>query len=311
MDLKTGALTAQGTVAAGASPTNLALHPNSKFLYVGNEETAGAILAFSINPATGALTMLNRASSAGQEPAHISVHKSGNWLLASNYADGTVAALPISADGRLGTAVAPRVAGSNAHMILDDGVTGNFVFVPCAAADLIAQYRFDPARGRLEPSSPPTVAVASKSRPRHMAFHPSGKAAYLTYEAIPKVTAFKYDPETGQLSMPTDAAAAVDGAHALVHPNGQFLYTLMRGANKLSIFDIDAAGVLKPASDVPGFSMPYDFALSRDGKYSLVVNAGNSTIKPFGISADTGTWTPMGAGATATEQPHSVVITVF
>ena len=50
------------------------------------------------------LSELGRKSSAGSGPAYVSVDRSGSWVLVANYGGGTVAVLPILADGRLGEA---------------------------------------------------------------------------------------------------------------------------------------------------------------------------------------------------------------
>ena len=66
------------------------------------DKPTGAVSSFAIDRATGALTMLNQESSGGSGPAHLSVDRSGHTVLVANYGGGSVASLPIGADGRLG-----------------------------------------------------------------------------------------------------------------------------------------------------------------------------------------------------------------
>ena len=116
LDLQTGGLSSRGSAPSGPSPGYLAFHPSGKYLYAINEGPVGRVVAFAVNPSTGALTTLNSASSGGSGAAHLSVHKSGNWVLVANYASGHVAALPILPDGKLGAPVAPRFRGcAGAH----------------------------------------------------------------------------------------------------------------------------------------------------------------------------------------------------
>jgi 6-phosphogluconolactonase len=307
-DLETGNLTQKSTLAAGSAPTYLLLHPNGRVLYVTNEVTAGRVFAFAINPADGSLTPINDQPSAGAEPAQISIHKSGKYLLASNYANGRVAALPLGPDGALGPPIDPQNAGPNAHMILDDGQSANFVFVPCADGPYIAQYRFDASTGRLQPNSPPTVAT--RARPRHMVFHPSGRFAYVTHERGDPITAFRYDPATGLLSQPTNVPGPANGAHIMIHANGQFVYLLGRGDNNLQVDRISSDGALTSASQVSGLSTPWDFTVTRDWSHLLVVNSGSRSVRSFAVDPTTGALSARGTAAT-TEAPHGVVVAVF
>ncbi len=310
LDLATGALTrrAQGT-AAGNSPTYLALHPSGRFLYANNEVENGRVVAFSINETSGALGRLNDQSSGGGGPAHISVHKSGKWLLSSNYNDGRVAALAIQADGSLGAPVQPQAAGSNAHMILDDGLSGNFVFVPCAEAQFVAQFKFDVNTGRLTANTPATVPAPQ--RPRHMAFNPSGKFAYVTHETRDAITTYSYDAATGVLSAAKDTPARRDGAHVLVHPGGQFVYQIARGGSAIVTFRVGADGALTEASTMQdGLNSPYDATLTRDGRYLIAVTTTGNSVRVFAINPETGALTAAGNGM-ALQRPQSVVVTSF
>ena len=58
--------------------------------------------AYAIDPKTGTLTFLNKVSCRGKGPAHIALDKAGKALLAANYRSGSLALMPIQADGRLG-----------------------------------------------------------------------------------------------------------------------------------------------------------------------------------------------------------------
>src|SRR5580765_7321285 len=110
MDEATGDLTRRHVVGGLNSPTWLALHPNGRFLYsverqgpfTVDGQPAGMVTAFAVDPATGDLTVLNRQSSCGVSPPYVSVHPSGRYAFAANYASGHVCALPIHEDGTLG-----------------------------------------------------------------------------------------------------------------------------------------------------------------------------------------------------------------
>jgi 6-phosphogluconolactonase (cycloisomerase 2 family) len=101
-DPGTNEMTLVGIVAPVSSPSFIVLDSTRRFLYSGNESGTGSASAFSINPQSGALRFLNSVGVGGQ-PAHVAVHPGGKHLLTANYTGGTVAVLPIQADGSLGT----------------------------------------------------------------------------------------------------------------------------------------------------------------------------------------------------------------
>src|SRR5579859_235148 len=71
MDARTGKLSEPELVAEAPSPSFLALHPNRRFIYSVNEVDSidgkhqGAVSAFSIDPGSGKLALLDRQPSAG------------------------------------------------------------------------------------------------------------------------------------------------------------------------------------------------------------------------------------------------------
>jgi 6-phosphogluconolactonase len=298
LDLATGALMARGSTTSGANPHYLAFHPSGKYLYALSEVAAGRIHAFSVNVETGALSPLNDVGSGGSGPAHIGMHRSGKFLLSSNYGSGHAAALPIMEDGRLGAPVSPRVAGTFAHMILDDGQSGKFVFVPSKGDNRILQYKLDEATGALEPNSPPSVA--QEGAPRHMTFHRSGRFAFLLTESGKSVVSYKYDSATGLLTdgVRVDAAPSGNGAHILVHPTKDFLYASIRAFHSIAVFTVNAEGrVGAPTQVQTQVNQPWDFDIEPSGQYLVVGNHGSDNLRVFRINQQTGLLTLAGSGA--------------
>jgi 6-phosphogluconolactonase len=305
LDLASGALMPRGRAASGPSPDYLAFHPSHRFLYALNEVAAGRVVAFAINPGTGMLTRLNDVSSGGAGPAHISMHKSGKWLLSSNYASGHVAALPIMDDGRLGDPVAPRIAGTFAHMIIDDGVSGKFVFVPSKGDNRVLQFKFDEATGRLEPNTPSFVAQVGA--PRHLVFHRSGRFAFLLTEAGRSVISYRYDPATGLLSdgVPLLAAPSGDGSHILLHPTLELLYVSLRFFDSVATLGISEGRAQAPRHFQQQISTPWDMAMEPGGRFLLVANNASDTVKVLRIDA-AGALSIAGDGASVIARPRFV-----
>ena len=109
-DAKTGKMAPLGLMAETPNPTFLAVHPNGKYLYAVNEvdtfqgKPAGSVSAYSIDKASGKLTLLNTVSSGSSGPCHIVVDATGKEVLVANYSGGSFASFPVEADGKLGQA---------------------------------------------------------------------------------------------------------------------------------------------------------------------------------------------------------------
>jgi 6-phosphogluconolactonase len=166
-------------------------------------------------------------------------------------------------------------------------------------------YRFDVETGKLTPNTPATIA--SPQRPRHMAFNPNGKFAYVTHESRGALTTFAYDSTTGLLSSPRDTGAPGDGAHVLVHPTGSFVYHIARGGGAVTVFKVAPDGGLTSAGNVP-LASPYDATMTKDGKYLIVV--GGTSVRVFTINPTTGLLSAGGSGQSL-QRSQSVAVTVL
>src|SRR4029077_1836616 len=158
-------------------------------------------------------------------------------------------------------------------------------------------YRFDPAKGSLTPNDPPFAKLAPGAGPRHLAFHPNGKFAYVLNEVNSTVTAFAYDAKNGAFSslqtlstIPKDFTAHNDTAEIVVHPSGKFLYASNRGHDSIAEFTIDPAkGTLTLAGDFSTRGKtPRNFALDPTGKVLLAANQESNNIVVFRIDQFTG-----------------------
>jgi 6-phosphogluconolactonase len=307
----TGKLTAIGLVGETTSPSFLAIHPNRKFLYAVNEisnyegKKAGSVSAFAMDTRTGQLKLLNTVSSRGDGPCHLALDPSGKWLFVANYGGGSVAEYPVHPDGSLGESSAfvqhtgssvnqQRQAGPHAHetVLSPDGKS---VFVNDLGLDRILSYKV----AGLTPNRPPFTTVAPGSGPRHLAFTPNGKFAYVMTEMTASVIAFRYARgKFEQLqTLPTaDLSPSVSGAEIAVHPNGKFVYSSTRGANSIGVFAIDAAkGTLTPVERTPsGGKTPRNFAIDPSGAYLFAAHQDSDNVVVFRIDAKTGKLTASG-----------------
>src|SRR5688500_18642926 len=309
LDTAGGTLVPAGKATnVGQDPSFLAFDPAAKFLFSVNETDPGRVRSFAINQATGALTPLNDVPSMGSITAHLSTDRTGRWLLVANYGDlkqGTIASIPIGADGRLGAAVDTREfgLGSMAHQIRSD--PGNrFVYVPLKGGPAVAQLVFDPATGRMKPNVPPQVAAAAGAGPRHMDFHPNGRFAYVINELDLTMTAYGYDAKTGLLrelqTLPTLPAAAdkvgASAADVHVHRSGRILYGSNRGHDSTVIYTLGADGRMTLVGhESRGIKVHRNFEIDPTGTLMLVANQDAANVVIFRIDQNQGTLDPVGA----------------
>ena len=322
LDLATGKLSPPVLAGEAASPSFLAIAPNQKFLYaVGevndvNGKKGGAVNAFAIDSGTGDLRLLNQQSSVGRGPCHVVVDRTGKNALVANYGGGSVAVLPIHADGTLGEAssfvqhkgsgtIKGRQETPHAHSINVDA--GNrFAFVADLGLDKVLVYRLDSEKGTITANAPSATDLEPGSGPRHFAFHPDGKHAYVINEIRLTVTAFQYDAEKGVLTpqqtistLPAEVTdrKGMSTAEVQVHPSGKFLYGSNRGHHSIAIFSIDyGTGKLSAVGHQgQGIKTPRNFGIDPTGNYLLVANQDGHSVIVFRINQSTGQLEPTGS----------------
>ena len=107
LSLEDGSLSPLARTGGIQNPFFLAVSPDQRFLYTVHTEAFGGeeneeVAAYTIDPASGALTLLNRQSAEGAATCYLEVDHTGRTLLLANYSSGSVAAMPIRDDGSLG-----------------------------------------------------------------------------------------------------------------------------------------------------------------------------------------------------------------
>jgi len=318
-DAGTGQWTFLGLVAETANPSFLTVAPSRRFLYAVNEVSdyqgrkSGSVSAFAIDRNSGKLTFLNEVSSRGAGPCHISVDKTGRYVLVANYDSGSVAVFPVRKDGRLGDASAfvqhtghgvdpKRQDGPHAHDI-DLSRDNRFAIAADLGLDELLVYHFNAANGTLVPKNSPLAKVELGAGVRHFAFHPSGRFVYAVNEMQSSVTAFSYNKAGGVLhklqtisALPKDFHAHNDAAEIDVHPSGKFVYTSNRGNDSIAVFAIDPAkGTLRLVEiDSTKGKTPRSFGIDPTGSYLFAANQESNNIVLFRTDSKTGHLTPTG-----------------
>ena len=271
LDPATGAL-AGHLVTGSPAPSFLALSPDGATLYAVGETAPGTVTAFDVLP-DGALALRGRVGSGGDSPCHVVVAPDGRTLYVSNYGSGSLAVLPLAADGgfsheveRAGGPVqvldgagsgprADRQEGPHAHFaLLAPG--GRHVLVADLGADELRRYRV--LDDGLLAADGVACRFAPGTGPRHLAVGP-GDHLYVVGELTATLHVLAWDAATGTATelatVPACHSPVVSGTHQYpAHPVvvGDRLLVTVRGADVVAEHVLhDGGRRLAHVRDVP------------------------------------------------------------
>ena len=141
------------------NPSFLVMRKDQQVLYSVHGDESYAT-AFTVDPGTGKLALLNRAKTGGTNGVHQALDPAARFLVVANYGSGAVAVLPVRKDGGLDDAsqVVPLTGppgphrveqtASHPHQVVFDP-SGRFVVVPDKGLDRIFVFAFDTTSGKL------------------------------------------------------------------------------------------------------------------------------------------------------------------
>ncbi|ACO33173.1 MULTISPECIES: lactonase family protein [Acidobacterium] len=311
-------------VARTPSPSWITIHPSKRYLYAINEVenfegNNGSVSAFAIDRGSGALCLINTVSSAGAGPAYMSVDARGKFAFVANYIGGSIAVLPIRADGSLGSAVcvhhdtgaigAQRAtnapAGSfaisghdapHAHMIHADP-NNRFVLSTDLGQDRIYSYRLQEETGKLTPvAATPFFKLPTGDGPRHFAFHPNKRWMYSIQEEASTIAFFHYAPDSGILdrqqiisALPRGFVGTNFSSEIAISAQGNVLYAANRLHNTISVFKIGTDGRLAFAGENSTMGdYPRNFCIDPTGRFLFACNQLSDNIVRFHIHESDG-----------------------
>lgn len=316
VDPQSGALSNKTLVSTLPNAAQLTVSQDGKTLYVASEVEKGVVQALRIGD-NGALQELNQVSSGGAGPVYLALTPDGRYLLVANYVSGSIAVLPVKADGSLGEAVdshqdqgepgaakpAAAVEGSfaisdhngpHAHMIAADP-QGKFVFSTDLGLDRIYQYRLAAQSGKLTPNEPPVINASSKGAgPRHFVFTPKGDGLWLINEEASTLTYYTLDSATGTLkegkttsALPATYKGTSFAAGLVLSRDGKQLYVANRLHNSVAHFSVQPDGTLAHQDDIwTRGDYPRSLTLDKQGRWLYVMNQRSDNITRFHVAKD-------------------------
>jgi 6-phosphogluconolactonase len=327
LDPAAGTLVAAKETRGVPHPFFLALSPDRTTLFSIWAEKFGSpddeeVAAWRIVGRDGVLEPLNRQSSRGTASCYLETDPTGRTLLVANYTSGSVASLPIQADGSLGAATsffqhegksvnAARQEGPHAHAIIPSpamaagvgkSAASRFIYAADLGTDQILCYRLDAATATLTPNDPPFTKSPPGAGPRHLRFHPNGRMLYAINELANSVSVYAFDAASGAIverqtipTLPAGVTVDTKTADLRITPDGRFLYGTNRGHDSIAIFRIGDDGLLETVDIVPSQGKgPQNLAITPDGSLLLCANMPGNNIAVFRIDAASGRLTAVG-----------------
>lgn len=298
VNARSGALEKIATQETSDVPFFLKIHPNKKYLYAGLKGKTNGIEAYSIDAKTGLLTLLNKVSlEAG--PVYMSIDHTGQYLFTAPWSADQVSMSRLAKDGHLRD-VNYFPTGKRPHAFAIDP-SNRFLYVPCLAADIIQQYRFDARTGAVTQAEPFITVTEAGAGPRLPVFHPSTNVLYQGNEKNDTISAYKIDPTSGNLSriqtistLPVDFKDRSNLSELHLTPDGKFLYIANRGHNSITGYRVsspDGTLTLLDFQPVPGKTVR-SFSITPDGDYLYAADQIAGDLLVFSINKSTGALTP-------------------
>ena len=306
LDATSGKLSEPRLAAEANGPSFVALSHNGKFLYAVHEPTNGDVSSYSIS-ADKSLRKINTQTGKGGAPCHVSLDRSGKFLFTSNYMGGNLASFALRADGSLGAPVTlfqnagsgpdkSRQEGPHMHAAYAD-LENRFVYACDLGTDEVLTFLLNSKTGALDAASPRSSRTPAGGGPRHLAFSPDGKWAFVNNEMASSVTSYRVNRANGALeAIETESTLPKGGpfpgnstAEIAVHPNGKWLYVSNRGHDSIAVFGIQPDGRIDPIQVAPcGVKIPRGFEIAPGGKWLVVAGQASNDIVSLGLDSVTG-----------------------
>ncbi len=290
-------------------PGALTTDPKRRLLFAALRST-GELASFRIEPATGKLTHINTVE-GGADPAHISVDKTGKYLLNAYYVAGQVTVHEIAADGSLGKKARQTYkTKEKAHAAVFDP-DEMAVLVPHTGPNVIYALAWLERNGELTDlgrTAGIEIEVPKNTGPRHLVFHPTlrihggldidARVGYVANEQGNSVTMhhavlnpinWGVTPKQSLSTLPEGFTGTNACAEIRLHPSNQFLYVSNRGHDSIAAFRVDRkTGKLTGLGQTPTQKTPRSFDIDPSGKYLFAAGESSGRLAAYGINEDTG-----------------------
>jgi 6-phosphogluconolactonase (cycloisomerase 2 family) len=300
----------------GAQPLSVTVAASGKFAFVVTN--GGEISAFTIDPATGALTSAGTVAT-GFAMRSVAVDPTGKFVyVAATLNFGRVLAYSVNAT----TGALSPVAGSPFSSTGDFPIavtvdpSGKFVYVANYSTANVSQYSIDPGTGALTSMG----TIAAGINPSSVTVDPSGKFLYVTNQGSHTVSIFPITP--AGLNTPSTVAArkgcaamAMTRGTAAVTYTPKFAYAANYGPGSIvSAYTINAAtGALTALADTSTLSLGTSVTVDPSGRFAyttheVLFETPTVNVSTYTIDSTSGVLTRVGAAAAVASFPASITV---
>ena len=282
IDAETGELTEiNHQPSYGALPVSLAMDPTGKYLIVPHH--------------TGSFPVTKVRKDAA-----------GRYSTVSEYDDASIVLFPLADNGAIGDPCdifiqtgtgGPLKQQTHPHLhSVSVSPSGKLFLVGDKGNDQILMFHIDYAAQKLVLCGGKPFDTIPGASVRCSVFHPTANLLFANYEMKSVVASFRYDEDGGlePLCVASSLPEGVEDGPTMmpseikVHPSGKYLYTLVRGINSASVFEIDQnTGALQliQTFQLDGKN-PRNCTISPDGRFLLVAMILSSEVLVLAIGED-------------------------
>jgi len=140
-------------------------------------------------------------------------------------------------------------------------------------------------------------AGGTVSHPHMISYNPAGNRIYLTDLGLDQIVIFEFDKVAGKLKQIQDGIVKLPGGagprHFVFNSDGTKMYVICELNSTISVFNVEANGILKPIQKVntlsegfTGESFCADIHIGKSGDFLYGSNRGENTIVTFRIESD-------------------------
>ena len=312
VDADTGEVAVIGALPV-ANATYIAVNRARTRLYTsladptGEKGKNGGVAVYALDPSGRTPTHLETLMTGNPAPCHLSLSPDEKKLVFAEYGRGTAGWVDLKADGTFAKETLmgivsedptgpnkPRQDRPHCHCarVTPDG---KYVCIVDLGTDRVKIY--STATGAFVRDLVTTPAGAG---PRHIAFHPNGRFAFLLFELENYVTSYRYEDGTftpiQQLKLTPEGFTDFSKAAAIkLSADGSELYCSNRGHESLAVFSVDAeTGLLARRGIVKlDGAFPWDFEVMPGGKVFAVGFQKDGVLRTYRYDKDACTLTPL------------------
>lgn len=292
---ETGKLSNKELAATIEHPSFISYNLDRTHIYAISEIDNGYVSAFKVED-TGKLNFLNKVSSNGDIPCHISFNKKGDMVV-SNYGSGTISLYSMTENGSLNEAF--QIFNHNTGNRTARAHSAHFFKNELYVADLgmSAVYRYHSIENdkKYELINPSIVKMTENSGSRHFTLTKDGQFMYIINEYASTITSAKRVNGKFELinhvsTLRTDFKDENWCADIHLSQDECFLYGSNRGENSIVVFKRDLkTGIIEKIQNISTQGdWPRNFTLDPTGKFLLAGNHKSNSIVVYKVNKNTG-----------------------